>query len=156
MEAVIGYNLQMTLHEHEAIGPLVFGVDLVEIESFGRHLSLGGDRFVGHVYLPSELAECQGHVKRLASRVAAKEATAKALGTGIRGIGWKEIEITTNQSGCPRLSLHHRAASVAEAIGVRGWSISLSHGDLFTVAVVIGTLTPKGPERSNWRPHDQR
>ena len=155
MESVIRYDLETTLLEHEATGPLVFGVDLVEIESFGRHLSLGGDRFVSRVYLPSELAECQGHVKRLASRFAAKEATAKALGTGIRGIGWKEIEITSNESGCPRLSLHHRAASVAEAIGVRRWLISLSHGDLFTVAVVIGTSTPEGVEGSNWRSHDQ-
>jgi holo-[acyl-carrier protein] synthase len=73
-------------------GQLASGVDIVEIERFSRYIELGGDRFLRRVYSTEELANCRGQVPRLAGRFAAKEAIAKALGTGIRGIGWREME----------------------------------------------------------------
>lgn len=117
---------------------LVCGVDLVEIKPFERHLSLGKSHFLRRVYLPSELVECEGNARRLATRFAGKEAAAKALGTGIRGIGWKEIEIIHEASGRPQLKLHGRALVIAEEIGVREWAVSLSHGDEFALAFVVG------------------
>src|SRR4029079_19320559 len=89
-----------------------------------------GMRFLMRVYTPNELAHCQGRAESLAGRFAAKEAVAKALGTGIwrRAIGWTDIEILRDpQSGAPQLHLHNAAADCAAALGLCEWSISLSH-----------------------------
>jgi holo-[acyl-carrier protein] synthase len=116
---------------------LLCGVDLVELERFRHGLSRSGDRFLKRIYTQREINLCGGRAERLAARFAAKEAVAKALGTGVRGIGWTDIEVLSDASGCPRLCLAGRAAELAASIGIRSWGISLSHTDDWAVAFVV-------------------
>ena len=86
------------------------GVDIIEIERIERALAKFGGRFLGRVYTPLEAAFCRGRVSELAARFAAKEAVMKALGTGARGVAWREIEVLPNHRGKPLVYLHGRAA----------------------------------------------
>lgn len=116
---------------------LACGTDIVEIGEFARDLELGGERFLRRIYTEGERAFCRGRVERLATRFAAKEATAKALGTGIRGVSWTEIEIVSAANGKPRLVLHGRAAARAAALGLQMWAVSLSHSRAVALAYVV-------------------
>ncbi|HMQ53714.1 MAG TPA: holo-ACP synthase [Anaerolineae bacterium] len=115
------------------------GVDLIEIERVAHSIARFGDRFLQRVYTPQELAYCNGRIPSLAVRWAAKEAVAKALGTGIGDIGWQEIEIVSDARQCPSVRLHGAAAQLAAAQGITGFSISLSHTKDYAVAFVIGS-----------------
>lgn len=116
------------------------GVDLIEIERMRDAIERHGDHFLRRVFTASEIDLCGGRVESLAARFAAKEATAKALGTGIwrAGIGWTDIETLRNELGAPLLYLHGAAAKRSEQIGVKEWSISLSHDRTSAIAFVIG------------------
>ena len=72
---------------------LITGIDIIEIARIGDVLNKYGVRFLNRIYTDSEQKYCRGRAAQLASRFAAKEAVMKALGTGIRGVGWKDIEI---------------------------------------------------------------
>jgi holo-[acyl-carrier protein] synthase len=117
------------------------GIDLIEIERVSDALERHGDRFLQRIYTPAELAECDidfyQHAPSLAARFAAKEATAKALGTGIGDVSWQEIEILHESSGQPVLNLYHRAQQLAASLGLVTWSLSISHTHSHAVAVVI-------------------
>jgi holo-[acyl-carrier protein] synthase len=118
---------------------IVCGVDIVEIESVDRSIKVGGDHFLQRVYTPAELAFCQERLPQLAARLAAKEATSKALGTGIRGISWHDIEVVSNKRGRPFISLTGRAATIAARLHLHDWKISISHSPSFAIAFVIST-----------------
>lgn len=118
---------------------IVCGVDIVEIESIDRSIKVGGDRFLQQVYTTAELAFCRGRLPQLAARLAAKEAASKALGTGIRGISWHDIEVVSNKRGRPSISLSGRAAILAERLHLYDWKISISHSPSFAIAFVIST-----------------
>ena len=75
---------------------------------------------------------------QLAARFAAKEAVMKALGTGTRGIGWKDIEVTRKPTGEPEIALHGRAMVRARKLGIDRLAISLSHSKNYAVASVVG------------------
>jgi holo-[acyl-carrier protein] synthase len=113
------------------------GVDQVELEEFSRILATGGDEFLATVYTECERDHCAGRIERLAARFAAKEAASKALGTGLRGIGPREIEIVSEANGRPRLSLHGRAHDRAQALGIQSASVSLTHTRTAVVAFVV-------------------
>lgn len=117
------------------------GVDLIEIERVSSALERHGDRFLQRIYTPAELAECGGdihqHAPSLAARFAAKEAAAKALGTGIGEVSWQEIEILHESTGQPVLNLSRRAQELATSLGLTCWSLSISHTHSHAVAVVI-------------------
>ena len=116
------------------------GVDLIEIERIRTAIARHGDRFLTRVYTSAELLHCQGRTESLAGRFAAKEAVAKALGTGIwrQGIDWKTIEVLRDpESGAPQLHLHDAAAHHAERLGLTEWSISLSHDRERVIAFVV-------------------
>ena len=115
------------------------GVDIIEIERIGRAIARFGDRFLERVYSPAERGICRGRVPELAVRFSGKEAVMKALGTGIRGVGWRDIEILSLRSGKPIVELHGRAAARAQAIGLASFAVSLSHSRDFAVAVVVGS-----------------
>jgi holo-[acyl-carrier protein] synthase len=85
-------------------------------------------------YVLSQPAHTAG---RLSGRFAAKEAAAKALGTGWRGVGWKEFEVFNQQSGAPSLRLHGRAAALAQRKGLSNWEVSISHEREFATACVL-------------------
>ena len=116
---------------------LTTGVDIIEIDRIARVLEHYGDRFLRRIYTPDELEYCRGRPSKLASRFAAKEATMKALGTGVRGVGWKDIEVVRASSGAPSILLHGRAKSRAERLGVLEISVSMSDSRDNAVAFVV-------------------
>jgi len=113
------------------------GVDIVEIPRIARALDRWGDRFLNKIYTPAEIACCKGGVQELAARFAAKESVSKALGTGIRGIRWREMEILAEPSGKPLVRLHGGAKEVADELGLRHFEVSLSHSRELAVALVV-------------------
>jgi holo-[acyl-carrier protein] synthase len=96
-------------------------------------------RFQERVFTAEEIRFCRARLSELAVRFAAKEAVMKALGTGIRGIGWREIEILPDKRGKPLVYLHGRAAARANYLGLHEFAISLSHSDLYAVAFVVAS-----------------
>ena len=113
------------------------GVDIIEIGRIAGVLERYGERFLRRIYTPGELEYCRGRPSKLASRFAAKEATMKALGTGVRGVGWKDIEVERALSGAPSILLHGRAKSRAERLGVVEISVSMSDSQDNAVAFVV-------------------
>jgi holo-[acyl-carrier protein] synthase len=113
------------------------GVDLIEVDRIDRAILRHGKRFFDRFYTSQELIDAQGNTPALAARFAAKEAVAKALGTGIGEVGWKEIEIVNGPKRQPLLRLHGRAHQLAETLGLTSWSISLSHTHEHAVALVF-------------------
>ena len=113
------------------------GVDLVEIERFKDALDRHGGRLLERVFTTAELEEAGGHPASLAARFAAKEAVAKALGTGIGPVSWREIEIRRGSARQPLLTLHGAAAQLSADLGLTHWTISLSHSQEMAVAVAF-------------------
>lgn len=127
------------------------GVDIIEIHRVQRALERHGDRFLKRVYTDLEAAFCRGRVNELAARFAAKEAVMKVLGTGARGVAWREIEVIPNHRGKPLVYLHGRAAERAEYIELDALDISLTHSDGHAVAFAVGRSRDLEPERDVWR-----
>ena len=113
------------------------GVDIIEIARIGRAISRWQDSFLKRIYTRAEL-EGHSNISSLAARFAAKEAVMKALGTGARGVGWRDIEILTNGSGAPLVRLHGRALARSRKLGVAQFSISMAHSRKYAVAFVVG------------------
>jgi holo-[acyl-carrier protein] synthase len=117
------------------------GTDLIEIERIERSVERFGERFLERVFTSGEIAYCyakKASAESLAARFAAKEAGAKALGTGIsRGVSWKEFEVRRQPGQRPELHLSGRAAEIAAALGVRRLSLSLTHSRAMSMAVVV-------------------
>ena len=113
------------------------GVDLIEVDRVAAVVARWGDRFLNRIYTPGEVAYCRGRVPELAVRFAAKEATSKALGTGIVGISWREMEVVPDSRGKPTMVLHGKAAARAAAIGLHRFEVSLSHSREMAIAMVV-------------------
>ena len=117
---------------------LVNGVDIIEIPRVRRVAERYGDRFYRRVYTEAERAYCRGRAPQLASRFAAKEAVMKALGTGIRGVRWRDIEVVRQRGRAPTIHLHGTALARAERLGIGHLAVSLSHSEEYAVAFVVG------------------
>ncbi len=115
------------------------GVDLVEVERFRSAVERHGERFLGRIFTPAEREEVGGNIYSLAARFAAKEAVSKALGSGIGRVSWQEIEIRRGENRQPLLLLHGEARRLADELGLRHWSLSLSHTHTCAVALVVAT-----------------
>ena len=113
------------------------GVDSIELERVEATIQRYGQRFLERVFTPRELAEVGENVASLAARFAAKEATAKALGTGIGDVGWQEIEILRGPARQPNLYLHGRASDLADNLELETWSLSLTHNQSHAIALVV-------------------
>lgn len=117
------------------------GIDLVEIPRIQQSLERFGPRFLNRVYTEAEQAYClrkRNAAESLAARFAAKEAGAKALGTGIsRGVNWLEIEVIREPGGRPALRFHGRAAQIAAQLGVLHTALSLTHTSDLAMASVL-------------------
>jgi holo-[acyl-carrier protein] synthase len=122
---------------------LAAGVDVIEVERIDRAILRHGQRMFNRFYTVQELIDAHGHTPALAARFAAKEAVAKALGTGIGDVGWKEIEIITGPQRQPILHLHGKAAEVAESLGLTVWSVSLSHTHQHAMAIAVAMQESK-------------
>ena len=121
---------------------LGLGTDLIETKRVQESIERYGERFLERIFTEGEIAYCMRKRKNaaesFAARFAAKEAGAKALGTGIsRGVSWKEFEVRREASGRPTLHLSGRAAELAEAMGVRRVQLSLTHSRELALAVVV-------------------
>ena len=127
------------------------GVDVIEIERVEAALARFGERFLRRVYTAEEAAFCRGRVHELAARFAAKEAVMKALGTGAKGVAWREIEVLPNHRGKPLVYLYGRARARAERIGLAGLDVSMSHSREYAVAFVVGQSRDLEPDRPGWR-----
>ncbi len=117
------------------------GIDLVEIERIQHTLERFGVRFLNRIYTSDEQAYCmkkRNAAESLAARFAAKEAGAKALGTGIsHGVNWLEIEVVREPGGRPTLKFHGRAAERARWLNARRAALSLTHTSNLAVASVV-------------------
>ncbi len=114
------------------------GVDIIEIDRIEDVIRRHGNRFLERIYTPDEIRFCRGRVPELAARFAAKEAVMKALGTGVRGVGWRDIEVLPNRRGKPLVFLYKRGAERAKHIELRGLEISLTHSKEYAIASVVG------------------
>ncbi|MGB1310904.1 MAG: holo-ACP synthase [Leucothrix sp.] len=117
------------------------GIDLVKVSRIDAVLSRHGQRFVERILHPNELVTYQDHSQPLAyfaKRYAAKEALAKALGTGIaKGVNFNEIETQLNDLGRPHLVLHGTTLEKANALGVKHSFITLSDEQDYAIANVV-------------------
>jgi len=117
------------------------GIDLVEIGRIQHSMDRYGSRFLDRVYTGAEQAYClrkRKAAESFAARFAAKEAGAKALGTGIRnGVNWLEIEVVREAGGRPAIQFHGRAAQVAARLGVTHAALSITHTTALAMASVV-------------------
>ena len=113
------------------------GVDLIEISRIEEVVSRHGKHYLERIYTPAELEQCGKRTESLARRFAAKEAVAKALGSGIGDVSWKEIEVLGDEQNAPVLILHGAAEQMAKGIGLTTWSVSISHSQSHSVALVV-------------------
>ena len=117
---------------------LTTGIDIIEIVRVQQVMERWGQRFLDRIFTEGEQAYCAGRAPNLAARFAAKEATMKALGTGVRGVSWKDIEVVRQKSGAPALQLTGRALQRFQSLGLSHLALSLSHSRDNAVAVVVG------------------
>jgi holo-[acyl-carrier protein] synthase len=120
------------------------GVDLIEVARVRSAIQRHGQQFLQRIYTPRELTEVGDNESSLAARFAAKEAVSKALGTGIGEVTFQDIEILRGASGEPVLHLHRAAASLAAALGLETWSVSLSHTQEHAIAMVVAVGKNQG------------
>ena len=113
------------------------GVDIIELSRIEASVSRWGDRFLRRIYTEGELQFSKSRIPQLAGRFASKEAVMKALGTGIRGVRWKDFEILRLPGQAPTITLHGNAKSIADKLGIQELAISISHSRNYAVASVI-------------------
>ncbi len=112
------------------------GVDIIEIARIEKAITRWGERFLHRIYTDAELRLYRKKSSSLAARFASKEAVMKLLGTGRKGVCWKEIETLSHPGGKPLVNLYGRAQIEAQKLGVKGIAISLSHSKDYAVAFV--------------------
>lgn len=122
------------------------GIDLIEIDRIGRTLERYGQRFLDRVYTPREQAYCRRRAPQLASRFAAKEAVMKLLGTGVRGVAWREVEVVRERGRAPEIMLHGRAQARATRLGIVRIALSLSHSRDLAIASCVGETAAGNPQ----------
>jgi holo-[acyl-carrier protein] synthase len=116
------------------------GIDLCEVPRIARALERHGARFLARLFHDGEIRRppsSPAHAEHVAGLFAAKEATMKALGTGVRGVAFREIAIARQPGGPPRLALHGRAAARASALGVTAAHVTITHTRELAAAVVL-------------------
>ena len=113
------------------------GVDLIEIDRVQEVVGRHGSRYLDRIYTKAEQDESRHNAQSLAGRFAAKEAVAKALGTGIGEVGWLDIEILGDDQHAPTLILKGAAQQRAADLGLANWSVSISHSMTHAVAFAV-------------------
>jgi holo-[acyl-carrier protein] synthase len=116
---------------------IAVGIDMIEVERVRKVFERHGERFLKRVYTEDEIRQCRGKVARLAGRFAAKEAISKALGTGIHGVTWREMEIVQLRSGRPTVRLHGIAKLRALQLGLSAFDVSIADLAQFSIAIAV-------------------
>jgi len=123
------------------------GIDLVDCPRIEQMVQRHGERFVTRVFTAAERAYAganKNEIEKLAGRFAAKEAILKLLGTGWRGkIAWTDIEIINNAAGQPQVSLGGEVKKIADSLGIKHISVSITHTANFAIASAVA-LAAKG------------
>jgi holo-[acyl-carrier protein] synthase len=122
----------------EKLAKIAVGVDIIEIQRIQKAASNSRGSFLKRIYTNAELENSNNNSSSLAALFAAKEAVMKALGTGTKGIGWKEIEVLSNNDGAPTVQLSGKAANKARDIGISQFAVSISHSKEYAIAMVVG------------------
>ncbi len=112
------------------------GIDIIEIARVAGVRDRYPRRFLEKVYTAAEQRYARNRSPQLASRFAAKEAVMKALGTGVRGVPWRSVEVMRKRGGPPEAVLHGNAKERADKMGITRIALSLSHSKEFAVASV--------------------
>ena len=130
----------------EPVG-LLLGLDLTEVGRVAEVLERHAERFLARVFREGEIRRSRRHprafAEHVAGRFAAKEAAMKALGTGWRGVAFREIEIGRDPSGKPRLAFHGRALERARQLRVLSAEVSITHARDLAAAVVALVTEPE-------------
>jgi holo-[acyl-carrier protein] synthase len=119
------------------------GVDIIEVDRIRKVYERHGERFLKRVFTDLEIAQCRGKIARLAGRFAVKEAISKALGTGLHGVAWREMEVAQLYSGRPSVRLHGKAKQRAEYLGLTAFDVSIA--DLAQISIAIAVATQVTP-----------
>ena len=114
------------------------GTDIIEISRIRQTIERWGERFLDRVYTRAELDMYHRRPHSLAACFAGKEAVMKVLGTGARGVAWREIETLHYRSGKPYIRLNGRAEEAADKLGIKEIDISLSHSREYATATALG------------------
>src|SRR3954454_3144113 len=125
-------------------GTTELGIDIIKVDRIRAALARFGPRFSNRVLTESERRYVRGRPETMAGRWAAKEAVSKVLGLGVRGIGWRDIEIERLPTGQPSVRLHGRAADRAEQLGMERVAVSITHESDYAVAIAFGVRTAGG------------
>src|SRR4051795_4352113 len=125
-------------------GTTELGIDIIKVERIRASLERFGTRFSRRVLTESERRYVRDRPETMAGRWAAKEAVSKVLGLGVRGIGWKDIEVERLPTGQPAVRLHGRAAARADQLGMGRIALSITHERDFAVAIAFGVRTAGG------------
>jgi holo-[acyl-carrier protein] synthase len=126
------------------VGTTELGIDIIKVARIRDTLARFGGRFSGRVLTPAEQRYVRDRPETFAGRWAAKEAVSKVLGLGVRGIGWRDIEIERLPTGQPAVQLHGRAAQRAEQLGMERIAVSITHESDYAVAIAFGVRTAGG------------
>lgn len=117
------------------------GIDLVDFPRIEEMAKRHGPRFLDRVFTASEQAYAKVNknaMEKLAGRFAAKEAILKLMGTGWRGkIAWTDIEIVNNPTGQPEVNLSGEVEKIAERLGIKHISVSITHTANFAIASAV-------------------
>ena len=125
-------------------GTTELGIDIIKIERIAAALKKHGDRFPKRVLTEAEQRYVRNRPQNFAGRWAAKEAVSKVLGLGVRGIGWRDIEIERLPTGQPSVRLHGRAAARATQLGMGSIAVSITHEADYAVAIAFGVRSAGG------------
>jgi holo-[acyl-carrier protein] synthase len=133
-------GLPAPLHKPEGVNVAV-GIDIIEVDRVRKVYEHHGERFLKRVFTEMEVRQCRGKATRLAGRFAAKEAISKALGTGIHGVAWHEMEVVQLRSGRPTVTLHGNAKRRAELLGISAFDVSIADLQTFSIAIAVAVQT---------------
>lgn len=120
---------------------IAHGIDLVDFPRIEEMIKRHGKRFLNRVFTAAEQAYAEANkngTEKLAGRFAAKEAVLKLMGTGWRGkIAWTDIEIVNNPAGQPEVTLCGEVERIAEKLGIKHISVSITHTANFVIASAV-------------------
>jgi holo-[acyl-carrier protein] synthase len=129
---------------------LLLGLDVTEVDRIAALLERHGERFLDRIFRDGEIRRGRrqplAFAQHVAGRFAAKEAAMKALGTGWRGVAFRDIEVGRDARGKPLLRFHARALDRAASLEVVRGEVSITHGrDVAAAVVVLVTGRPDPP-----------